>query len=248
MGLRTWLRREETNLERIPVHETMRIGLCLTFIGGFLEVYTYLLHGGVFANAQTGNLVLLAIFACRGDAHALYYLAPIGAFFAGVLVSEGIRSTLTARQRELWQHAVVLFEAVLLAAVAFLPDAAPDAVIIVTISFICSLQFNSFRKTHGLPYATTFCTGNLRSASENFYHWCFERDRERGVAAARYFAVIGVFVLGAFAGFFLTGLLGKRSILLCSALALGVFSVMLAAPGAKNENMSNRKKSEENHR
>ena len=92
----------------VPMHESLRIGLVLTFIGGFLEVYNYLLHGGVFANAQTGNMVLLVIYACEGSAHALYYLWPIGAFFAGVLVSEGIRSALTARQWSMWQHAVVL--------------------------------------------------------------------------------------------------------------------------------------------
>ena len=30
-------------------------------IGGFLESYTFVLHGNVFCNAQTGNLVLLVI-------------------------------------------------------------------------------------------------------------------------------------------------------------------------------------------
>ena len=43
----------------MPFHERLRVGLCLTWVGGFLEVYTFLLHGGVFANAQTGNLLLL---------------------------------------------------------------------------------------------------------------------------------------------------------------------------------------------
>ena len=207
----------------VPMHESLRIGLVLTFIGGFLEVYNYLLHGGVFANAQTGNMVLLVIYACEGSAHALYYLWPIGAFFAGVLVSEGIRSALTARQWSMWQHAVVLCEALLLAAIAFLPQNTPDVAVNVLISLICSLQFNSFRCTHGLPYATTFCTGNLRSAGENFFHWAAERDRERGVAAARYFAVIGVFLAGAAAAYFITQRLRGYAVLVCAALAACVF-------------------------
>ncbi len=30
-------------------------------VGGFLEAFTFLLHGGVFCNAQTGNPVLFAL-------------------------------------------------------------------------------------------------------------------------------------------------------------------------------------------
>ena len=37
----------------MPFHERLRVGLCLTWVGGFLEVYTFLLHVGMFANAQT---------------------------------------------------------------------------------------------------------------------------------------------------------------------------------------------------
>ena len=73
----------------MPFHERLRVGLCLTWVGGFLEVYTYLLHGGVFANAQTGNLLLLAIEASRWNPHAVYYLLPIGAFLLECLPVSG---------------------------------------------------------------------------------------------------------------------------------------------------------------
>ena len=43
--------------------ETFRLGALLTVVGGFLDTYTYLSRGGVFANAQTGNIVLLALTA-----------------------------------------------------------------------------------------------------------------------------------------------------------------------------------------
>ncbi len=46
---------------RYAIHETLPIGILLTAVGGFLEAYTYLLRGGVFCNAQTGNIVLLAL-------------------------------------------------------------------------------------------------------------------------------------------------------------------------------------------
>ena len=61
----------------VPAHERLRVGLLLAFVGGFLEVYTYTLHGKVFANAQTGNMALFAIYAmqmCIRDSTS--YLLP----------------------------------------------------------------------------------------------------------------------------------------------------------------------------
>lgn len=82
-AIAAFLRREGETLERAPAHEMLRVGLCLAFTGGFLDAYTYLLRGGVFANAQTGNMVLMALYAARRDGRAFYYLLPIAAFWQG---------------------------------------------------------------------------------------------------------------------------------------------------------------------
>lgn len=82
------------------------------FAGGFQDAYTYCCRGSVFANAQTGNIVLLsaALFrgewrSCQGalrlfpqsrqaDLHAaLTYLGVIAVFAVGA----GIGSYLTVR-------------------------------------------------------------------------------------------------------------------------------------------------------
>ncbi len=41
--------------------DTIRVGLLLAIVGGFLDAYTYLCRGQVFANAQTGNMVYLEL-------------------------------------------------------------------------------------------------------------------------------------------------------------------------------------------
>lgn len=210
----------------MPFHERLRVGLCLTWVGGFLEVYTYLLHGGVFANAQTGNLLLLAIEASRWNPHAVYYLLPIGAFFVGVFTSEWIRSRQTAQQSILWQHWVLLLEAVVFFVIAFLPKGINDAVVIVAVAFVCAMQFNTFRKAHGLSYASTFCTGNLRSAVENLFYGIFRHQRERAKTAGRYFSVIGAFLCGTMTGYWFVTFWGQTSILLCAAIMVILFVVM----------------------
>ncbi|MFQ7003656.1 MAG: YoaK family protein [Ruthenibacterium lactatiformans] len=201
-AIAAFLRREGETLERAPAHEMLRVGLCLAFTGGFLDAYTYLLRGGVFANAQTGNMVLMALYAARRDGRAFYYLLPIAAFLAGVIVTEWLKARLTNAQHIAWQHVVLLAEAILVFAVGFVPRSVPDAVVNVTVSFICSLQVNSFRRTRGLPYANDV-HGQFAQCRRACVAWAHGDKRRR--AALRYCAVILVFCAGAWAGAVLAG-------------------------------------------
>ncbi len=57
-----------------------------TVVGDYLDAYAYIAHGGVFANAQTGNIVLLAVNIA--EAHwmeALRHLLPILTFSAATI-------------------------------------------------------------------------------------------------------------------------------------------------------------------
>ena len=57
--------------------DAFRTTVFLTLSGGFQDAYTYMGRGKVFANAQTGNIVLMATNFCEGDfAKALRYPLP----------------------------------------------------------------------------------------------------------------------------------------------------------------------------
>ena len=108
--------------------ESFRLGAVLALTGGFLDAYTYLIRGGVFANAQTGNIVLLGVRLMEGDwGGAGHYLVPILAFAAGVLAAELIRGRFRGAQALHWRQITVAAELLLLAAVAFLPAALDNA-------------------------------------------------------------------------------------------------------------------------
>ena len=67
--------------------DAFRTTVFLTLSGGFQDAYTYMGRGKVFANAQTGNIVLMATNFCEGDfAKALRYLLPLLAFAAGAMI------------------------------------------------------------------------------------------------------------------------------------------------------------------
>ena len=202
-----------------PAHEALSIGILLSMVGGFLEAYTFLLRGGVFCNAQTGNIVLMTISMVQGDwTRALYYPIPIAAFFLGILLTAAMRRRLSGARLIAWEHWLLLIEIALLFLVGFLPQGRPDPAANVVVSFICSMQYNTFRQAQGDPYASTFCTNNLRLAAENLYRRAKDGDRDAGRRCARYLRFILCFCLGPVLGVLLAAPLGVHSIWACCGL------------------------------
>lgn len=209
------------------VSESFSLGAMLAIVGGFLDAYTYLLRGNVFANAQTGNIVLLSISLTKGEmTQALLYIVPIGAFGCGVILSEVIRRRFYKHPRVHWRQIVILMEMMILLAVAFMPQGDLDICVNVLISFICAMQVEGFRKVHGNAYATTMCTGNLRSAMEALYYYGATKDSQYGQRSMQYFGVIFFFILGAGIGTVATMALQERAVLLCCALLGLCFGAM----------------------
>ena len=52
---------------RGQMSEAFCTAMFLSLSGGLQDVYTYLFRGKVFANAQTGNIVLMAVHAFAGE-------------------------------------------------------------------------------------------------------------------------------------------------------------------------------------
>ena len=72
--------------KRLQTSESLFLAALLAIVGGFLDAYSYLLRGGVFANAQTGNIALLGVYIQRRNGSMIiHYLVPILAFAAGVV-------------------------------------------------------------------------------------------------------------------------------------------------------------------
>ena len=150
---------------RGQMSEAVSTGIFLTLSGGFQDAYTYYCRGNVFANAQTGNIVLMGShLAAREWNLAVRYLAPVLAFACGVYMAEHVKRLHRQDRRFHWRQLIVAIEIILLFVVGFLPQDMNMAANII-VSFVCALQVNAFRKIKGSPYATTMCIGNLRSGT-----------------------------------------------------------------------------------
>jgi len=194
---------EKPAVKEKQMSDSFRVGALLAGVGGFLDAFTFLAHGGVFANAQTGNIVLLGICLARGDWHGVFrYLLPITAFFVGIGLAEMVRQNFRYARGIHWRQCVLLAEVAILLGCACAEVESANTAVTVAISFLCALQMQSFRKVHGYALTTTMCTGNLRSAIEGFVAW-WRNGKGEGFQRARHTAgVVLFFLLGASCGVF----------------------------------------------
>ena len=146
--------------------ESMLTAAFIILSGGLQDAYTYLCRGKVFANAQTGNIVLFSAYLFDGDwTHSRRYLVPVLSFMLGIFVAECIHRHFKHMERVHWRQLILLAEIVLLFLVGFLPQEGSTAANAL-VSFVCAMQVQTFRKVRGHVYASTMCIGNMRSGTE----------------------------------------------------------------------------------
>ncbi len=216
--------------------ESLRLGILLAIVGGFLEAYTFFCRGGVFANCQTGNLVMFALSAADGNgADMILYLIPVIAFIVGIFLAEWVKQIFRLYEKLHWRQIIILFEIFCLAVTAFIPEGNLDVIVTTVIAFVCSMQVESFRKVRGNAFATTMCTGNLRSASENLYHWIAGGDKEAKKKGQHYLTIVGSFMIGAVVGAALTHIFAEKAVLFCCIILFITFMLMFY--GTRQEEM-----------
>ncbi|UDN57802.1 YoaK family protein [Clostridioides sp. ES-S-0010-02] len=200
----------------------------LAITGGFLDIYTYVVRGKVFANAQTGNIVLFGLNIAEGNVRkSFYYFIPILAFILGVLIAEKIRNHFKNNNKKIhWRQVIIGIEMITILIVSFIPQGKFNMFVNVAISFICSMQVESFRKVNGNTFATTMCTGNLRSATETLFHYVQTKNIFMIKKSLQYYAIIIFFILGAILGTVFTKIFVEKSILICFLILSVVFIVM----------------------
>lgn len=208
--------------------ETFLTGAILAVAGGFLDAYTYICRGAVFANAQTGNIVLMGIKFANGQIkNSLVYLVPIFSFIAGILLCETVRRNYRKGKVLHWRQITVIFEIAVLIAVAFIPqNELGNNISNALVSFVCSIQVQSFRRVNDNAIATTMCTGNLRSATELLYNYLETKDKTELRKSLEYIGIIVFFIIGGGIGALITNALGIKAALVGTIPLILTFIIM----------------------
>lgn len=212
--------------------------LILGFAGGFFDAYTYVARGGVFCNAQTGNLILMTLGICGGEGiRALRYLIPVAFFVLANIVGDITYRAAKKRAekkgigseegRFLYQSAILATETAILTVVGFIPVTFPALLPNALISSVAALQYHAFRDMNGVALSTVFCTNNLRLLSSHLFTAAADKDKLSLKKAGYYILLIALFIAGVTAGYFLTVWAKQYAILSVSALfvllGLGIF-------------------------
>ncbi len=207
------------------LHETFLVLIFITLAGGFQDAYSYLMRGKVFANAQTGNIVLL--FKNVVDLNfkgAVAYLIPVISFALGVYVAVRFEDAIEKRILH-WRQYIVAFEIIIMILVSFIPENLNNLANAL-LSFSCAMQVYAFKKIYGLSFATTMCIGNLRSATENLSKYHITKDRTYLENSKKYYTVIFIFGMGAALGYISSDFFGLKSILLAASLLTISFIIL----------------------
>lgn len=208
--------------------DSIELGVILALTGGFMDAYSYICRGHVFANAQTGNILLLGVnLSERNFGMALQYLFPIVAFVIGIIVANGARWKIEAEGYLHWRQLSVLCEAIVLVVVCFLPQSL-DLLANSLTSLACGIQVESFRKIHGNGIATTMCIGNLRSGTENLCDYWHTREKGKVRKCMLYYGIIFCFVAGAILGNIAVTFLHEKAIVFCSLALAAAFFMMFS--------------------
>lgn len=198
--------------------ETVQVALLLAFTGGYLDAFTWIVHG-VMANAQTTNLVLLWVHGSSGNwPEALRFVPPILAFVVGAAVATWLRRTIGV-----WASAIsTLIEIILLIVIGVLHNRLPDLAGTLGISFVAAMQATIFTKVEGLAYSSVMITGNLRQAIEGLVEVAGGPVRHGELRRPRVFATLCItFGVGAAVGAFATEAIPEL------ALVVPVFALLI---------------------
>ncbi|KAB1436562.1 YoaK family protein [Candidatus Galacturonibacter soehngenii] len=214
-------------IKKSDASDSLSLAIILTLSGGFMDSYSYMCRGEVFANAQTGNLLLFGVNLSTGNLlHAMRYLFPVLAFVFGIITAEIVRYKYSKQTNIHWRQITLVIEAFILLFVAFIPQDFNLLANSLT-SFACGAQVQSFRTVNGSGIATTMCIGNLRCATQALCDYITSKEKTALKNSFFYFGIITVFIIGAIVGDFFVNIWAEKAILISSLLLLFGFVWML---------------------
>ncbi len=207
--------------------DSLLLGLILALSAGYQDAYTYVMRGKIFANAQTGNIIMMSQCAVSGDWHSVFrYVIPVFAFGSGIFLTEQIGGNLKQLSSIHWRQIIVFMEIAILFAVGLMPESY-NVIASLMVSFVCALQVQAFRKAGGNMYVTTMCVGNLRSGTAALSEFFRTGNRQKFKLVLFYYSVIFSFAVGAAVSMFAARFFETKSIWVSCILLIAGFLLMM---------------------
>lgn len=186
-------------MERFKSHKLFQlreIAIGLTFVGGFIDAYTFVQRGHVLAAGQTGNIVFLSVDIARQNLPGIVTKIMTMLFFClGIIVVELLKHK--NNRSHYWRLTSLVAEFIICIVVGFLPKTVSNLYVVPPLAFVMAMQNISFDQIEGLGYNNVFSTGNLKKAIIAFVEY-FYHHRQGDITTAKiYFELVLGFSTGA---------------------------------------------------
>ncbi len=206
---------------KVRASDSITLALLLALNYGVTASYSYICRGNVFANVQAGNIVLMGMRVANGDfGGALLYFLPMITYILGVICSDLIRNRAIVKGYKIhWRELTVAFNALVLLAVAFMPESA-NLLANSLAAMAGGAQAEAFMKVRALGENKVVPTGNLQSATHAMAEYLLTGSKHALHKSESMYAVILFTFLGATLGAFLSRFFGLESSIFCSVILI----------------------------
>lgn len=189
------------------------IAAILFFFGGFQNAYTYINCGKVFANLQTGNLVLMAInLADRNYLLTIRYLVPLASFWLGCFIGSVVDVKCKHNFKIHWRTIVLSIELICVVIAGLLPDSY-DLASAAVITFNSALSLQGFKTVDNRSLPSTMMIGNMRKCIEHITRYALLHKKEDKREFTVIISLLFVFLIGAVVGAKLSIYFNSKTIL-----------------------------------
>ena len=208
--------------QKIPPWERPLFLMIVTFVGGYMNGYTYITRHNILANMHTANMSKLGINIAIGNWYeALRYFIPIVACILGVLFSELIKSMLIKHKYiGDWRKVALVIEALALFFIGLIPTSCPDIIVTNLVSFFMGYQLCLFKECLGIGFNTTICTGNIRNVGQLLYSALDEKSKYSIKKLSTFTILTFSFALGAIPGTLISLAISTKAVWICSFILL----------------------------
>ena len=208
--------------QKIPPWERPLFLMIVTFVGGYMNGYTYITRHNILANMHTANMSKLGINIAIGNWYeALRYFIPIVACILGVLFSELIKSMLIKHKYiGDWRKVALVIEALALFFIGLIPTSCPDIIVTNLVSFFMGYQLCLFKECLGIGFNTTICTGNIRNVGQLLYS-ALDKKSKYSIEKLSTFTILTIsFAVGAIPGTLISLAISTKAVWICSFILL----------------------------
>lgn len=205
-------------IQKTPPFERPLFIIIITFVGGYMNGYTYITRNNILANMHTANMSKLGINIALGNwLDALSYFIPIITCILGAAFSELIKTILmNLNFKGDWRKFALILESISLFLIGFIPTYCPDVIVTNLVSFLMGYQLCLFRSCLGIPFNTTICTGNIRTVGQLFFTALDQENKASIKKLITFTSLTFSFAIGSIPGTLISLAVNIKAVWICS--------------------------------